>query len=89
MEKIISNEYQDIWGVVNQWFIVLTNQAQLTQTQKDNLDSKKTKKTKGFKGSLLHLLVDRTTFLRNIAYATTENGAWDIVLNALKGVEKE
>ena len=42
----------NIWGVVNQWFIVLTNQAQLTQTQKDNLDSKKTKKQKDLKDRL-------------------------------------
>ena len=49
---------------------------------------KKKKKPKGFKGSPLHLSVDRTTFLRKIAYATKENGAWDILLNAYKGVEK-
>ena len=36
-------EYQVIWGVVNQWFVVPTNQAQLTQVQKYNLENSKKK----------------------------------------------
>ena len=39
-------EYQDIWGVVNQWFVVPTNQAQLTQVQKYNLENSKKKNLK-------------------------------------------
>ena len=39
-------EHQDIWGVVNQWFVVPTNQAQLTQVQKYNLEISKKKNLK-------------------------------------------